>query len=121
MGAVVDEPFRVTWFAPDRPVEGGTVYVRPEVDDTDMTPAEFRTRQAEGEPAILVGGPAKTPEPFDAWAAIQDAIAMVERQAREPQRAPRIFLPGGGELIATDLPFLYVPEEFPPVPEEWFA
>ncbi|MBO0874978.1 MAG: hypothetical protein J2P19_16480 [Pseudonocardia sp.] len=32
---------RVTWFAPERPVENGTVYVRPEPDaDAIPDPAE---------------------------------------------------------------------------------
>ena len=32
---------RVTWFAPDRPVDGGTVFVRPDTPETPMTPAEI--------------------------------------------------------------------------------
>jgi hypothetical protein len=46
----------------------------------------------------------------DPWADIQAAVERVERQAREPQSAPRFYLPGGGELLATDLPFLYAPD-----------
>jgi hypothetical protein len=30
----IHEPFKVNWFAPDRPVGGGTMFVRPE-DDAD--------------------------------------------------------------------------------------
>jgi hypothetical protein len=41
----IHESFKVNWFAPDRPVGGGTVFVRPEDDADDAADGDAGAEQ----------------------------------------------------------------------------
>ena len=87
---------RVTWFAPKRPVDGGTIFVRPDTPETPMNRAELdRVARRAGLPI-----PKETPMP-----AIPDPLNPDPDETNCTCGSPSRLSPGTSAVLKSKLGF----------------